>query len=112
MQLKQQQTGRRSRDVALVKFIWTYVRPYRGVFFLSVLLMPLNSAFALAQPLPQPKPTDPGGSCPHDWTSSGSFCVPREGAQDAVPLPPNGTCPWGWTHSGSYCLRSGGSGAR
>jgi ATP-binding cassette subfamily B protein len=50
MQLQQEQTGGRSRDLALVKFIWTYVRPYRGVFFLSVLLMPLNSAFALAQP--------------------------------------------------------------
>jgi len=50
MQLKQGQTRGRSRDVALVKFIWTYVRPYRGVFVLSVLLMPLNSAFALAQP--------------------------------------------------------------
>jgi ATP-binding cassette subfamily B multidrug efflux pump len=39
-----------SRDAALVGFIWTYVRPYRGLFFLSVLLMPVNSAFALAQP--------------------------------------------------------------
>src|SRR5215468_6256675 len=50
MRLEQEQSGSRSRDLALVKFIWTYVRPYRGVFFLSVLLMPLNSAFALAQP--------------------------------------------------------------
>jgi ATP-binding cassette, subfamily B, multidrug efflux pump len=50
MQLKQAQNRGQSRDVALVKFIWTYVRPYRGVFFLSVVLMPLNSAFALAQP--------------------------------------------------------------
>src|SRR5581483_8111962 len=39
-----------SRDAALVGFIWTYVRPYRGLFLLSVLLMPVNSAFALAQP--------------------------------------------------------------
>jgi len=45
----EQSTGR-SRDVALVKFIWTYVRPYRGLFFLSVVLMPINSAFALSQP--------------------------------------------------------------
>jgi hypothetical protein len=69
-----------------------------------VLLLP---SFALAQPLPQPKPSGPGGSCPHGYTSSGTFCVPREGAQDAVPLPSNGTCPHGWTRSGSYCLRSG-----
>jgi ATP-binding cassette subfamily B protein len=45
-----EQTAGRSRDVALLKFIWTYVRPYRGLFFLSVVLMPLNSAFALSQP--------------------------------------------------------------
>jgi ATP-binding cassette subfamily B multidrug efflux pump len=50
MEPMQEQTGGKSRDVALVRFIWTYVRPYRGLFFLSVLLMPLNSAFALAQP--------------------------------------------------------------
>src|SRR5579862_3678120 len=40
----------RARDYALLKFVWTYVRPYRRLFFLSVILMPLNSAFALAQP--------------------------------------------------------------
>jgi hypothetical protein len=63
-----------------------------------------------AEPLPQPKPPGPGGSCPHGYTSSGSFCVPAQGAQDAVPKPPNGTCPWGWTSSGSFCLRSGSGG--
>jgi hypothetical protein len=61
---------------------------------------------ALADPLPQPKPPGPGGSCPHRYTSSGSYCVPMQGAQDAVPLPPGGSCPF-WTSSGSYCLRSG-----
>src|SRR5215472_14449249 len=53
----------------------------------------LTPSLALAQPLPQPKPLGPGGSCPHGYTSSGSFCVRREGAQDAIPKPPNGTCP-------------------
>jgi hypothetical protein len=68
---------------------------------------------ALAQPLPQPKPKPkpkppgPGGSCPHGYTSSGSFCVPSRGAQDAIAKPPNGTCPWSWISSGSYCPRSG-----
>jgi hypothetical protein len=64
---------------------------------------------ALAQPLPLPLPvpTGPGGSCAHGWSRSGSFCVPRAGAQDAIPLPANGTCPFGWTRSGSFCLRSG-----
>jgi hypothetical protein len=65
------------------------------------LLLP-SLAFALA--LPQPFH---GGSCPHGYGRSGSFCVPRAGAQDAIPLPPNGTCPHLWTRSGSYCLRSG-----
>src|SRR5215472_6405998 len=50
MQQEQEQVEGRSRDVALMRFIWTYVRPYRGLFLASVLLMPLNSAFALAQP--------------------------------------------------------------
>ena len=48
-----------------------------------------------------------GRSCRHGYTSSGSFCVPSQGAQEAIPLPPSGTCPHGWTRSGSYCLRSG-----
>jgi hypothetical protein len=68
---------------------------------------------ALAEPLPIAKPSGPGGSCPHGWLSSGSYCVPSQGAQDAIAKPPNGTCPWGWTSSGSFCLRSGSaSGSR
>lgn len=67
----------------------------------------LLATAALAEPLPVPKPPGPGGSCPHGWTSSGSYCVPSQGAQDAIPKPPNGTCQWGWIASGSYCLRSG-----
>jgi hypothetical protein len=42
---------------------------------------------ALAEPLPQPRPSGPGGSCPHGWTSSGSSCVLSQGAQDPVPKP-------------------------
>src|SRR5262249_38992669 len=34
----------------LVKWVWSYVHPYRRLFLLSIVLMPLNSAFALAQP--------------------------------------------------------------
>jgi hypothetical protein len=41
-------------------------------------IITLTPSLALAQPLPQPKPTGPGGSCPHGYSSSGSFCVPRE----------------------------------
>ena len=52
------------------------------------------------------KPLGPGGSCPFGYTSSGSFCTPSQGAQDAVAKPSNGTCPFGWMASGSYCLRT------
>jgi hypothetical protein len=62
---------------------------------------------ALAEPLPVAKPPGHGGSCPWGYTSSGSYCVPSRGAQEAVAKPPNGTCPWGWISSGSYCLRNG-----
>jgi hypothetical protein len=65
---------------------------------------------ALAEPLPVPKPSGPGGSCPHGYFTSGSYCVPSQGAQDAIAKSPNGTCPWGWTSSGSYCLQSGSGG--
>jgi hypothetical protein len=77
----------------------------RPIVAIIALLLP---SLALAEPLPVPKPPGPGGSCPHGYSASGSFCMPRAGAQDAIPLPPNGTCPHNWTRSGSFCLRSGG----
>jgi hypothetical protein len=40
-------------------------------------MIALLPSFAPAQPLPQPKAAGPGGSCPHGYSSSGSFCVPR-----------------------------------
>src|SRR5262249_40700419 len=58
-----------------------------------VIIVALLPALALAQPLPQPKPPGPGGSCPHGYSASGSFCVPRAGAPDAIPFPPNGSRP-------------------
>jgi hypothetical protein len=73
----------------------------------AALAMTLVVAAAFAQPLPVPKPSGPGGSCPHGYFSSGAFCVPSQGAQDAIAKPTNGSCPWGWTSSGSFCLRSG-----
>ena len=50
---------------------------------LPLLLLP---SLALAQQ-PVPKSAGSGGSCPHGYGSSGSFCVPRAGAQDAIALP-------------------------
>lgn len=76
---------------------------------LAVVIALLSPSLAFAQPLPQPLPPGPA-SCPHGYTASGSFCVPRQGAQDAIPLPANGNCPWGWTRSGSFCVRSGSGG--
>ena len=76
----------------------------KGFIIVAAILLP---SLAVAQPLPQPKP--PSGTCPHGFSASGSFCVPRQGAQDAVPLPPNANCPFGWTRSGEFCLRSGSS---
>jgi ATP-binding cassette, subfamily B, multidrug efflux pump len=37
-------------DWGLLRWIWGFVRPYRRLFFISVVLMPLNTAFSLAQP--------------------------------------------------------------
>jgi ATP-binding cassette, subfamily B, multidrug efflux pump len=45
----EEQIGR-AYDSRLLKWIWTYVRPYRRLFWVSVALMPLNSIFALLQP--------------------------------------------------------------
>jgi ATP-binding cassette subfamily B multidrug efflux pump len=39
-----------SHDWGLVRWIWAFVRPYRGLFFASIILMPLNTACSLAQP--------------------------------------------------------------
>ena len=61
----------------------------------------------LGEPLPIAKPPGPGGSCPFGYKSSGSFCIPSQGARDAIPKPPNGVCPFGWLASGNACLRSG-----
>ena len=71
------------------------------------LMLALVTTSALAEPLPVPKPPGPGGSCPHGYIASGSYCTPSQGAADAVAKPSNGTCPWGWIASGSYCLRTG-----
>ena len=45
-----QRRDRAGYDSRLLRWVWTYVRPYRRLFWLSVVLMPLNSIFALLQP--------------------------------------------------------------
>jgi ATP-binding cassette subfamily B protein len=37
-------------DIALLRWVWEFVRPYQRLFFGATALMPLNSGFALAQP--------------------------------------------------------------
>ncbi len=37
-------------DTHLIRWIWQFVKPYQRMFWISALLMPLNSVFALAQP--------------------------------------------------------------
>ncbi len=39
-----------SYDWGLLRWIWAFVRPYRAMFWFSIVLMPLNTAFSLAQP--------------------------------------------------------------
>jgi hypothetical protein len=86
-----------------MSYIGVMIRP---VLF-AILAATALAAHARAEPLPVAKSAGPGGSCPHGYTSSGSFCVPAQGAQDAVAKPTSGSCPLGWTASGSYCVRSG-----
>ncbi|MBI3801503.1 MAG: ABC transporter ATP-binding protein [Deltaproteobacteria bacterium] len=37
-------------DLALLRRLWRYVRPYRGQFFTALICLPITSAFLLAQP--------------------------------------------------------------
>src|SRR5271166_3206618 len=39
-----------AHDTRLIGWIWQFVKPYQKLFWISVVLMPLNSVFALAQP--------------------------------------------------------------
>jgi len=50
MQLAAEEELGRVYDLRLLKWIWGYVRPYRRLFWMSVVLMPLNTLFVLAQP--------------------------------------------------------------
>ena len=50
MQIAGEEELGRVYDWRLLKWVWSYVRPYRRLFWLSMLLMPLNSVLALTQP--------------------------------------------------------------
>ena len=48
------------------------------------LMLALVTTTALTEPLPVPKPRGPGGSCPHGYIASGSFCMPSSGMQETI----------------------------
>ncbi|MGH7906630.1 MAG: ABC transporter ATP-binding protein [Candidatus Binataceae bacterium] len=50
MQIAAEEKLGRVYDLQLLKWVWSFVRPYRRLFFISLVLMPLNTAFALVQP--------------------------------------------------------------
>jgi ATP-binding cassette, subfamily B, multidrug efflux pump len=50
MQVAEEEHLGKAYDVRLLRWIWQYVRPHQRLFWLSVLLMPVNTAFALTQP--------------------------------------------------------------
>ena len=50
MRIEAEEEIGRAYDGRLLRWVWTYVRPYRRLFWMSVVLMPLNSIFALLQP--------------------------------------------------------------
>ena len=50
MRIEAEEQIERGYDSRLLRWVWAYIRPYRGLFWISVVLMPLNSIFALLQP--------------------------------------------------------------
>jgi len=50
MAVDEQEREVNAYDTHLIRWVWQFVKPYQHLFWISALLMPLNSAFALAQP--------------------------------------------------------------
>ncbi len=50
MQVAEEKPLVRIYDAALVRWVWGFIRPYRRLFWLATLMMPLDTAFLLAQP--------------------------------------------------------------
>ena len=110
VRVKWEPTGWIEDDIPLAELMradWEAGKMLAGVVLAALLLAMPGKSQAQGAPLPVPKPRELGGSCPHGYTTSGSFCIPSQGAQDAIAKPSSGICPSGWTASGSYCLRWG-----
>ncbi len=50
MQVVEEKPLSRIYDAGLVRWVWQFIRPYQGLFWLATFLMPLDTAFLLAQP--------------------------------------------------------------
>ncbi len=50
MQVAEEQALVKIYDTALLRWVWQFVRPYRRLFWASVVMMPLDICFLLAQP--------------------------------------------------------------
>ncbi len=50
MQSAEDQSPVRVYDLALLRWVWGFIRPYQRLFWAATALMPLDSAFLLAQP--------------------------------------------------------------
>ena len=46
MEVAREEKLGRVYDLKLLRWVWSYIHPYRGLFFLSVALMPLPSKHA------------------------------------------------------------------
>jgi ATP-binding cassette subfamily B multidrug efflux pump len=50
MQVVEEKPLVRIYDVALVRWVWGFIRPYQGLFWLATILMPIDTACLLSQP--------------------------------------------------------------
>jgi ATP-binding cassette subfamily B multidrug efflux pump len=50
MQVVEEKPLSRIYDAGLVRWVWQFIRPYQGLFWLATFLMPIDTAFLLAQP--------------------------------------------------------------
>jgi hypothetical protein len=65
------------------------------------MLLTLILAGAVAVPLPKT------GSCPANYRSEASYCVPMDG-KSPVAIPKVGQCPSSMIQSGAYCIEQPG----
>jgi len=94
--MTQQYTGRNNVTISMIEGGSVPIVSQTEINLMKTalsLMLALITTTALTEPLPVPKPPGPGGSCPHGYIASGSFCTPSPRAADAIAKPNNGTCP-------------------